>query len=394
MRKKSEPQASSGSSFFEAVGKIAIVLLAVGAVGVLAFNAGKRSGSQPALASRESIARPVETAAPVAAPLPPVPVVATPVPAPQIAPTPSAPPRNIVVDTDARSLAPGPASVTSPKTEPPSAPTPSAIAANAAKTLALPIAWEEARALMRVPGTVLVDARHQPDYDAGHIPGAISLPQGSSPAEIEAFKARFPTDRHLIVYCAGESCSLSKLLADILVNSYGYASVRYWTGGFREWNERAPGSPLEKSPEAANVSTSTPASPAAVPSVVVNAASTPEPAKPSASPITWAEAKPMLAAKEIVLVDARPKGDFEAGHIPDAVSLPQASTPEDFQAFKARFAIGSKVVVYCSSTSCAVSKQVADRLMTEFGYTSVWYMAGGFQEWQRAQSEAAAVKPN
>ena len=365
---------------------IALAIAAVIGVGVLAFVAGKQSGLLEAAAAKEKSSAPaVATAPPASAPAAPA---NSPSPAPPGS-RPNAPALSYIVDPAPRGLSAAPT--------PPPAPTPApAPTAEPAKTLAFPIAWDEARTLMRAANTVLVDARHKPDYDAGHIPGAISLPQGSSPEEFAAFKAKIPADRLIIAYCAGESCSLSKLLAEELANNHGYKSVRYWTGGFREWNEREPNAPLEKSPEAATAAamTATPAttsapSALAAPSIVVTPSASPTPAAPSALAMTWDEAKMILT--EIVLVDARSKADFDAGHIPGAISLPQASTPEEFQAFKSHYPTEKKIVVYCSSTSCPVSKQVADKLMAEFSYTQVWYMAGGFQAWQQAQ---AAAKTN
>ena len=372
MREKQNPRPQPSDNTGGALGKNLVLIFAIGAAVALAFIAGKQTGI-----NESQSARPVPAAAPAAPPLiatpaPPAPVAAKP-PAP-------APPTPVIQFTDAGALAPAQAASLTVKPEPPAEP----------KHLALPIAWEEARALMRAPTTVLVDARQKHDYDTGHIPGAVSLPQGSPPTDIEAFKARHSSDQLIIAYCAGEGCSLSKILAEELVNSHGYTSVRYWTGGFREWNEREPNAPLEKS--AAAVAAAAPSEPSslAAPSIVlssVSAPATPAPSAPSAPPMTWAEAKTMLA--DIVLVDARAKSDYEAGHIPGAISLPEASTPEEFQSFKSHYPVGRKIVVYCSSTSCPVSKRVADKLMAEHGYTSVWFMAGGYQEWQNSQPKPA-----
>jgi len=68
-------------------------------------------------------------------------------------------------------------------------------------------------------------------YEAGHIPGAILLPQSSTDDEIRAFRDKYPTNTHLVVYCSSTSCSLSFKLAFKLANEFGYSNVEYMTGG-------------------------------------------------------------------------------------------------------------------------------------------------------------------
>jgi rhodanese-related sulfurtransferase len=103
---------------------------------------------------------------------------------------------------------------------------------------------------------------------------------------------------------------------------------------------------------------------------------------PSAT--TWAQTSPILAAGKCVLVDARPAGAYEAGHIPGAISLPQTSTDDEVRSFLEKHGTNSHVVVYCSSTSCSLSFKLASRLVNDFKYQNVEFMTGGYMEWQRA----------
>ena len=122
---------------------------------------------------------------------------------------------------------------------------------------------------------------------------------------------------------------------------------------------------------------------------------TPTPAAPTryALATTWAKSKPLVTTGKAVLVDARPKPVYEAGHIPSAVSLPEASTIEEFKAFQTEHGTNSHVIVYCSSTSCSISARVANRLVHEFNFREVEFMTGGYQEWQQAEL-AQNIKTN
>jgi len=86
-----------------------------------------------------------------------------------------------------------------------------------------------------------------------------------------------------------------------------------------------------------------------------------------------------------VLVDVRPRPSFDAGHIPGATSLPEASPPDEFKSFLSRQPTNITVITYCSSTSCSQSARVANRLVGEFHWPSVRYMTGGYLEYQQAE---------
>lgn len=109
------------------------------------------------------------------------------------------------------------------------------------------------------------------------------------------------------------------------------------------------------------------------------------------APIHWRDAKPLAAGGHAVLVDVRPRPVYDAGHIPDAVSLPETSSPAEFAAFLKLLPANTTLIVYCASTSCSQSKRVADRLVAEFHFAPVKYMTGGYQEYQ--QEELAKPQP-
>lgn len=108
-----------------------------------------------------------------------------------------------------------------------------------------PIHWPEAKALAAARRAVLVDVRAKAMFDAGHIPGAISLPELSAPDEFRTFLSQQPTNLVVIVYCSSTSCSQSARVANRLVLEFHWPAVRYMTGGYLEYQqaELAPRTP-------------------------------------------------------------------------------------------------------------------------------------------------------
>ena len=88
--------------------------------------------------------------------------------------------------------------------------------------------------------------------------------------------------------------------------------------------------------------------------------------------------------REILWVDARPKEDFSAGHIPGAVPLSAEDWDEELPAMLNQWTPERKVVVYCSAKSCDASREIARRLRDEAGLKIVFVLRGGWEAWQPA----------
>lgn len=98
------------------------------------------------------------------------------------------------------------------------------------------IPFEDAQVLFLSNEAVFLDARPEAAYRMGHIERARSLPW-------EDFEARFPEvmadvspDARIITYCDGESCSLSKELATVLL-ARGFRGTRVLLNGWSAWME-------------------------------------------------------------------------------------------------------------------------------------------------------------
>jgi rhodanese-related sulfurtransferase len=89
------------------------------------------------------------------------------------------------------------------------------------------------------PGFVLLDARSRADYDAGHLPGAVSLHHSEiTPQAVEALP-----EGAVVAYCWGPSCNGACKAARTLAELG--RPVREMLGGFEYWSRD--GHPVETS---------------------------------------------------------------------------------------------------------------------------------------------------
>jgi rhodanese-related sulfurtransferase len=84
---------------------------------------------------------------------------------------------------------------------------------------------------------VFVDARSTDDYQAGHIPRAVSLPVREFFELKNKFLAKYSFPTPIVVYCTGVECNDSHELAKLLEDS-GYSNIRVYSRGFEGWTEK------------------------------------------------------------------------------------------------------------------------------------------------------------
>jgi rhodanese-related sulfurtransferase/DNA-binding transcriptional ArsR family regulator len=102
-----------------------------------------------------------------------------------------------------------------------------------------PVTLKELRRLMRDDDVTVVDVRPSDEYQAGHIPGALSVPV----PELKRRLREIPKSREVIAYCRGRYCVYS-LEAVTLLRKHGYRARRAHEG-LPDW--RAAGLPVESS---------------------------------------------------------------------------------------------------------------------------------------------------
>lgn len=193
---------------------------------------------------------------------------------------------------------------------------------------------------------VLIDARPPAKYQEGHINGAINIPD----AQFDAYAHLLPEDKDkmLIFYCGGLECPLSANSAKKAI-ALGYTNVYVYQEGTPFW--QAAGNYLVVTPEY-------------VASVITS------------DNVGDAYRKPLL------IVDSRPYDMYFNGHLPGAVSMPDAvfvkkylpSMPADKN---------TEIIVYCGGFHCALSHNSA-QVMVNNGYTDVKVLAGGVPSWKQA----------
>ncbi len=90
------------------------------------------------------------------------------------------------------------------------------------------------------------------------------------------------------------------------------------------------------------------------------------------------ELKKLIESKaDVIVVDAQPKGAYDVGHIPGAVNLPwvpQIKSPGKLPKNK-------DLILYCACTHDEDSTDLANQLVTRFGYTRVKLLEGGWLKW-------------
>ncbi len=93
------------------------------------------------------------------------------------------------------------------------------------------ISMEDLRAGLDRGEIFLVDARPAPEYGAGHLPGAVSLPVG----ELAKRVAELPDDKTVVAYCRGPYC-VDADEALMLLSAHGFR-VKRLEEGVAEWQE-------------------------------------------------------------------------------------------------------------------------------------------------------------
>ena len=84
-----------------------------------------------------------------------------------------------------------------------------------------PVTLPELRRLVRAGEVPVIDVRPQDEYEAGHIPGAVSIPV----AELKRRLRDLPKRREVIAYCRGPYCVFA-LEAVTLLRKHGFKARR------------------------------------------------------------------------------------------------------------------------------------------------------------------------
>ena len=106
------------------------------------------------------------------------------------------------------------------------------------------ITTEEAKIKYDSQVAVFIDAREKAEYDAARIAGAVNLPAGDIISRLEGISVSFlnkPVE--IIIYCDGESCQASSLVAGKMLNLTP-RHIYILEKGFPDWAGK--GYPVER----------------------------------------------------------------------------------------------------------------------------------------------------
>jgi rhodanese-related sulfurtransferase len=94
----------------------------------------------------------------------------------------------------------------------------------------------DAEKLWRKSSTIFVDVRSYPDYEFGHIQGAINLPYEEFETHFPALKPQLEQADAIVVYCKNVDCGKSYYSA-LRLRQRGLRQVRIYPNGWYEWCE-------------------------------------------------------------------------------------------------------------------------------------------------------------
>ena len=99
--------------------------------------------------------------------------------------------------------------------------------------------------------------------------------------------------------------------------------------------------------------------------------------------IPLARAKDLWSSGTTVFLDAREPGDYEAGHIGNALNLPALAFETHFGPIAPMLTPASEMVLYCDGKECELSHRLAESLRQR-GYTNTHILFNGWSTWKQA----------
>ena len=195
-------------------------------------------------------------------------------------------------------------------------------------------------------GVVIIDSRPAArQYDPGHIPGAINIPDSQFDKQVD----KLPADKAtlLLFYCGGLECMLSHNSA-FKAEKHGYTNIKVYPAGSPEW--RAKGAQMS---------------------------------------VSAAYIKKLIDEKAAyLLIDARPKRVAEKGMVPTAINISDTEFDKNIDKLPADKA--TPLIYYCGGMECVLSDKSAEKAK-KLGYTNVLTYPPGYPEWEKLHGPAAPM---
>ncbi|AOM82391.1 respiratory selenite reductase-associated lipoprotein SrrF [Salisediminibacterium beveridgei] len=192
----------------------------------------------------------------------------------------------------------------------------------------------------------LIDSRPPEVYAAGHINGAINIPDSN----FDNYSDLLPEDldTKLIFYCGGLHCPLSGSSSE-KAEEMGYENTYVYQEGTPFWKEEG------------NYFTVTPEY---VEEQILE------------SNVVRDDTEPVM------IIDTRTYAGYFGEHIPTAVFWDDTQYGSKYQGF-APANKDAEIIIYCGGFFCHKSPQLANELLAD-GYTNVKVLSGGMPAWKQA----------
>ncbi|MFB0937246.1 MAG: rhodanese-like domain-containing protein [Propionivibrio sp.] len=192
-------------------------------------------------------------------------------------------------------------------------------------------------------GVMLIDSRPAArQYDPGHIPGAVNIPD----TQFDKQTDKLPADKAtlLIFYCGGVDCMLSHNSA-FKAEKLGFTNIKVYATGMPEWKEK--GGPVS---------------------------------------VSAAYIKKLIDEKAVyALIDARPKRVSDKGMIPTSINISDTEFDKHIDKLPADKA--TQLIYYCGGLECVLSDKSAEKAR-KLGYTNVVTYPEGYPEWEKIHGAA------
>ena len=195
-------------------------------------------------------------------------------------------------------------------------------------------------------GVMIIDSRPAArQYDPGHIPGAVNIPDSQFDKQVD----KLPADKAtlLLFYCGGLECMLSHNSA-FKAEKLGYTNIKVYAAGTPDWK-----------------------------------------AKGGQVSVSAAHIKKLIDEKAAyALIDARPKRLADKGMIPTAINVPESEFDKHVDKLPADKA--TPLIYYCGGMECVLSDKSAEKAR-KLGYTNVLTYPPGYPEWEKLYGTPAAA---
>jgi len=193
-------------------------------------------------------------------------------------------------------------------------------------------------------GVMIIDSRPAArQYDPGHIPGAVNIPD----SQFDKLVDKLPADKAtlLLFYCGGLECMLSHNSA-FKAEKLGYTNIKVYPAGSPDWK-----------------------------------------AKGAQMSVSAAYLKKLMDDKApYVLIDARPKRVADKGMIPTAINISDSEFDKNVDKLPADKA--TPLIYYCGGLECVLSDNSAEKAK-KLGYTNVLTYPPGYPEWEKMHGAPA-----